>query len=95
MKPSSFRLIAWAGLLIAAALLGLILLPALATDGDYGINTGKQPSQEESPPPTSPPTQTPIFSPTPPPPTDTPTPAPTNTPLPPNFDLTEEPTQRA
>lgn len=62
-------------LLLAAAVI-LLVLPALAMNGDYGVNAGRQPGGEM----TAPPTPTPIFSAT---PTNTPVPTATNTPYPP------------
>lgn len=70
MNLPSKSVYALAFLIVAA--LALLLLPVLANNGDYGVNTGRQPGQEV----TSPPTPTSIFSPTPPPP-------PTATPVPP------------
>ncbi len=67
MKSTAIRITIWRSILFALALAGLLILPALATTGDYGINTGGKQGATTQPtahatsePPTSvPPTATP------------------------------------
>ena len=70
-SAKQMTLLAAAVIAIAAAL--LVILPALATSGDYGVNTGSQLNDSQSPPTATPAPPTPV-PPTPVPPTPVPQP---------------------
>ncbi len=82
MRTRSKRILYLAAVAVAAVLALLIILPAFATSGDYGVNTGGSRSESASTPDRLQPTATRVAPPTSTPAPPTPVP-PTATPIPP------------